>query len=141
MVPTCILLVCQGCQQEPFDYVQVSGTVKYEDETLIPAARINVTFISQSDPVDPKTHPRPGTAAVNVEDGSFDTVTSHKYGDGIVVGRHKVLITAFDAMPEGQRGHMLNPSNVIPPEYRAPNATPLEVDANDSPFTFRVRRP
>jgi hypothetical protein len=128
-----VVMLLSGCSDEPFDYVNVAGKVTYEDGSLIPAERIQVTFLSQSGPLDAKTHPRPGLAEVNVADGTFDVVTSHKFGDGVVPGKHKVLVVAVD-----MNG---SPLPVIPREYASARQTPHEVDTADTPFHFKVRKP
>src|SRR5690349_18981350 len=82
-----------GCSNgNPYDLVKVKGTVKYEDGSLIPADTIILKFEPEAAPIDAKTFPRKAYGRVNVADGMIDTVTTHKYGDGIVVGKHKVLI-------------------------------------------------
>ena len=128
-----VLLSCGCGSGEPFDYVVVTGKVTYEDDSLIPADFIRITFVSQAPPVDPKTHPRPGQAEVNVADGTFNTVTTHKYGDGAVRGRHKVLIESLDARQ--------NRTAAVSSEYSDRERTPIEVDTADAPFHFKVRKP
>src|SRR5688500_10145254 len=72
-----------GCSSgSPYDMVDVAGTVKYEDGSLIPADSILVKFSPQAAPLDPKTHPRPAIASVNVSDGTFAFATTHKHADG-----------------------------------------------------------
>ena len=73
------------------------------------------------------THARPGWVKVCVEDGTFDVVTSHRYGDGVVVGEHKVIIRS-------------NPVSLASAEYGSPNTTPLAARSKDSPFTSLVKR-
>jgi hypothetical protein len=81
---------------EPFKLLPVSGKVTYPDGSLISAARMEVIFEPQAQPIDPKTHPRPGRAEVNVADGTFSEATSHKFGDGLVLGKHKVRVISYD---------------------------------------------
>ena len=128
------LLPVAGCGEgEPFDYVKVTGKVTYEDGSLIPAHRVEVMFISLSPPVDPRTHPRPGSAEVNVSDGTFKDVSSHEFGDGAVRGKHKVLVKSYDELNV--------PTSHVPPEYGSVKQTPFEVDTADSPYHFKVRKP
>lgn len=116
----------------------VSGTVRYEDGSLIPSESIIIRFEPLTPPLDDKTHPRPGKAMVNPTDGSFESVTTYRYGDGIVRGRHKVLISERTSASATQDG----PSKpLIPEEYRDPDRTPLEVDARDAPFDFKIPAP
>ena len=133
LVASVALLVMTGCgSDEPFDYVKVSGTVKYEDGSLIPAEAMEVTFYPQAEPKDSKTHPRPGTAVVNVADGTFSDVTSHKPNDGVVPGMQKVTVQTFDANHE--------PTNLLPAEFNNVNTTPLEYDTANTPFTITVKK-
>ena len=118
---------------DPFDYVQVSGKITYEDGTPIPASSLRVTFVPQEQSLDSKTHARPGVAEVNVTDGTFSVVTSRKHGDGIVPGKHKVTVVALDATQA--------PTDAVPPEYAAEATTPLEVETGDQPFDLTARRP
>ncbi len=127
------MIAVAGCGgSDPFGYVQVSGKVTYEDGTPIPAPNIQVTFAPQSPAIDAKTHPPHGTAEIK-EDGTFDRVTSRKFGDGIVRGRHKVLVQALDAEDRL--------SDAVPPDYADPATTPLEVDTADAPFHLKIAKP
>ncbi len=132
-----ILLFCLGTlgcgSDNPFPQVQVSGTIAYEDGSLIPAEMIILKFEPLAPALDEKTFPRSGMSYVNVGDGTFDVVTSHKYADGIVRGKHRVLVVASTA--SGQ------PTDVVPPEYIDSEKTPLIVDTTDSPFEFKIRKP
>jgi hypothetical protein len=125
-----------GCgKTDPFSYVEVKGTVKYEDESLIPAYRVTVTFETLEEGLDPKTKPRPGGAEV-MKDGTFQDVTSSPsaIGEGIVPGRYKVMLRAFDE-EEKQL-------DVIPLEYSDFSTTPIEIDTNEkTEFEFRVPKP
>jgi hypothetical protein len=117
---------------------QVSGTVRYEDGSLIPSKSIIIRFEPLSPPLDEKTHPKPGNAMIDPDDGSFDVVTTYRYGDGIVRGRHKVLIRERAAAPRSQD----TPANALIPErFHDPASTPLEIDSRDSPFEFKVPKP
>jgi hypothetical protein len=122
------LLLCGaiGCSREPFKLVPISGKVTYEDGSLIPAARMEVAFDPQAKPIDPKTHPRPGRAEVNVADGTFSEATSHKYGDGVVAGKHKVRVIIYD-------------QNETPTELQV-TPSEIEVDPDNTEFEFRVKK-
>lgn len=127
-----VFVALAGCgPSDPFDYVKVSGKVTYEDGSPIPGS-LEVEFQPLAEAVDPKTHPRPGFATMN-DDGTFDSVTSYKYGDGLVRGRHKVAIRSF--------GEDLNPTGAVPEEYTNPETSPLEVDTADAPFHLKVPKP
>ena len=124
----CLLTMLAGCGGDVFDMVKASGKVTYEDGSLIPASKLDLVFHAQVAPIDASTHPRPGWADVRIEDGTFDAVTSHRYGDGIVVGEHKVAV-------------LCQPPELVPAQYVTPDTTPLVVHSKDSPFTFLVRKP
>lgn len=135
-VLTAVFAAVTGCGgSDPFDYVPVSGKVTYEDGTRIPD-RLQVTFVPQTPPIDKKTYPRHGLAEIN-DDGTFDRVTSYKPGDGIVPGRHKVLVQAFTKDDDA--------SDAVPPEYNDIDKTPLEIDtadySPDKPFHFQIAKP
>lgn len=121
-------LLFSGCSREPFPLVRVAGTVTYEDGEPIPADTLTIRFVPLADPRDSKTHPRPGTTLAG-SDGTFNRVTTHKANDGIVRGRHKVLIRAAPN------------DDVVPRKYLRAEETPLEVDTADSPFHLKVERP
>jgi hypothetical protein len=130
-----ILSVATGCGSErPFPMHQVSGTVRYEDGSPIPSESIIIRFEPLTPPLDQKTHPRPGKAKVDPADGSFQNVTTYSYGDGIIRGRHKVLLSE-------RLGQDSLAKPLIPETYRDPATTPLEVDSSDSPFDLKVSRP
>lgn len=124
------LLATLGCgSAEPFSYVPVSGRVVYDDGTPLPAT-VRVAFVSQAPVADGKYHPRNAYAFTD-QDGYFQAVTSRKYGDGIVAGKNKVLIIL----------EAPNPTSVVPSIYADVETTPLEVDAADAPFEFRIHKP
>ena len=132
--PCLVLLGALGCSDgNPYEMVEVTGTVKYEDGSLIPAESIMLKFAPQAAPIDAKTHPRKGIAQVNVSDGTFQFATTHKHADGVVAGKHKVLVTAYSK--DGKS------DEVIPKEYGHPATTPLEIDASESPLELKVRKP
>ena len=128
-----VLLFIAGCGGEPFKHVQVSGTVKYDDGSLIPAELMELTFEPMAEAVDAKTHPRPGHAVVDVQTGAFDRVTTHNPGDGLVAGKHKVKITAYDASQAV--------SNAIPPEYMDISTTPLVFDTAEPVWNITIPHP
>jgi len=125
------LISFSGCGSgSPFKYVQVSGTVKYEDGSAIPGGCRLVFNSVDAAPVG-NAYPRPGMANVNA-DGTFNEVTSYKYGDGLVPGKHKVVVQAANER-DG------NP--VVPKEYTNPETTPLVVDTAALPFEIKVPKP
>lgn len=129
-----VLLIVWGCGSgDPFSYVPVNGKVTYDDDSLIPAEELLVTFLPQAEAIDAKTHPRPGRARVDKATGTFHEVTSHTYGDGLVRGKHKVVIIGGDQRPL--------PPNLVPLEYSDPDKSPLVVDTAEQPFVLQVKKP
>lgn len=130
LMACCLLTLLAGCGGGS-DYVKVSGKVTYEDGSLIPDQRIDVVFYPgdgirpQDEAGKAKTNWRVGRGMVNIIDGTFDSVTSFRYGDGIMPGKHRVGVEAPG----------------VPREYASAKTTPLVVDTKDSPFTLLVRKP
>ena len=130
------LLLSAGCSgnNDPFSYVTVSGTVTYEDGSIIPANDMKLSFRSENAPTGNK-FPRPGWALVDGKTGEFGCPTSHTPFDGLVRGKHKVLITVAS-------GQGALPANLVPPEYADPAKTPLEVDTdNPGSFNLKIHKP
>lgn len=130
------LLICSatGCDSiNPFEQVKVRGTLTYDDGSLIPAEMIILKFEPLAKPLDAKTHPPAGMSYVNVEDGTFDVVTSHKYADGLVRGKHRVLVAATTKSGKS--------TQLVPSEYIDSERTPLFVDTAETPFQLVVRKP
>ena len=90
-------------------------------------------FDPEAAPLDAKTHPRKGFALVNVGDGTFDYATTHRHADGLVAGKHKVLVVAY--AEEGKTG------NLVSKEYLRPDTTPLEIDTESLPLDIKVKKP
>ncbi len=127
------LVAANGCGSgEPFSYRRVMGTVKYDDESLISAEQIDVTFHPLTPPVDPKTHPRPGVGRVDPATGTILEVTSHKYADGVVAGEHKVTVQTYDAD--------YRPTSILRAEYADVSTTPLTYRTSDGSATIRLRK-
>lgn len=125
-------LVCLGCgSSSPFDYVEASGRVMYDDGAPIPAGGIQLLFTAQDAPQVEGAHPRPAVADVN-EKGEFASVTSYKYGDGLIPGRHKVVLQQV----KDKAGNLL-----VPKEYTSIATTPLVVDTEQMPFEIKVPKP
>jgi hypothetical protein len=129
-----LMIALTGCGSgNPWSTVEVSGKITYEDGSVIPAQSIKVFFASQAPPADAKTFPRQGSVGVNTADGSFDKITTYKYGDGLIPGKHKVVVTAYDG------GRDLSPK--VPKEYTTVATTPLEIDTADVPLEIKIRKP
>jgi hypothetical protein len=117
-----IIVSVAGCGSSvPFDFVPVHGKVSYEDGSRIDADSILVTFNPIVSGEKSKTVPPGGQTSVNVQDGTFSAVSSHRANDGVAVGRHKVVIVSF------KKGSSA-PSPAVPPVYRKESSTPLEVE-------------
>jgi hypothetical protein len=125
-------LFCLGCgASSPYDYVKASGRITYDDGTAIPSGGIRLHFAAQDAPTVEGAHPRRAIANVN-EKGEFDCVTSYKYGDGLIPGRHKVAVQEAT----GANGELL-----VPSKFTSIATTPLMVDTNDAPFDIKVPKP
>ena len=129
----CGLLLLGGCGgSEPFSFVKVSGKVTYDDGTPIPADPLVLTFFPEAPALDAKTFPRPGMGVADPQTGVFNSISSHRAGDGLIRGKHKVTLTALNRDPL--------PASVVPREYANVATTPLEVDT-DVPDSFILTIP
>jgi hypothetical protein len=111
--------------------MKVSGKIAYEDGSLIPGGGLRLRFIAQDAPQVENAFPRPAFAVID-ENGQFDCATSHKYGDGLIPGKHKVSIEregSPDARPP------------VPTEYLSINTSPIVVDTSEAPFDIKVPKP
>jgi hypothetical protein len=123
------LVGCGG--DSPFEYTPIRGRITYEDGTAIPATGMRLRFDAQDAPPLGEAHARPAKANVDAE-GAFPLVTSYKYGDGLIPGKHKVSIDyAVD-----EKGKLL-----VPKEYTHPSTTPLVIDTADAPLEIKVPKP
>jgi hypothetical protein len=128
-----LLLFLAGCGGgDPFQHASISGKITYEDGSPIVVDPLILRFVPQTAPIAAKTHPRPGTATVS-KDGTFSSATTYKFNDGLVKGKHKVILVGANGAPI--------PPSIVPPEYCDPIKTPLEVDTAQLPFDLKVRKP
>ena len=74
-----------------------------------------------------------GLSEVNVEDGSFATVSTYEYGDGVIQGDLKVTAMAMD-----ERNQILD---AIPEVYRSEETTPLKLNTADEPLELLIPKP
>jgi hypothetical protein len=133
LIAACATLAA-GCGGEPFPLTPVSGQVTYDDGSLIASERVVLVFVPQiADPEEFPVPPPAGRAEVDPADGAFASVTSHKSGDGIFPGRHKVLVHAIGADDL--------PTDDVPADYGRVETTPLEVDTAEAPFDLKVHKP
>lgn len=121
-----------GCGSDlPFGAMMpIEGTITYEDGTPIPG--VYLQFIPQTPPLDAKTYPRPGVAQVDA-DGTIVLVSSYKYRDGIVSGKHKVMVKSQDGAGV--------PTGAVDKKYGSARTTPLVVDTANMPFQIKVEKP
>lgn len=134
-----IVVSAVGCGSNvPFDFVPVHGKVVYEDGSLIPADSILVTFNPVRAEEKGKVVAPGGQTSVNVSDGTFSAVSSHRPNDGVAVGRHKVVVVSFKKGPNGSPV----PTAAVPPVYRNESTTPLEVDvhSNDQFLELKISK-
>lgn len=123
-----------GCGDgNPFSQVKVTGKVSYEDGTLIPVDGLKLWFVSQEPPKPGGMSPRPAAAPVNVQDGTFDTATTLRYGDGLVRGKHKVFL---DLIPKKN-----GPARPVPEIFTSAATTTLVIDTANLPLDIRVPKP
>lgn len=127
----CFLVVIGCNSNEPFEYVDANGKLSYEDGTPIGKGGIRLQFVSIDQEAVEGLHPRPALANVDA-DGNFDSVTSYKFGDGLLPGKHKVAI--LSAKDESGRP-------LIPKEYSHVKTTPLIVDTANVPLMIKVPKP
>ncbi len=117
------LLFFSGCGSDvPFGIVPVHGTVTYEDGSLIPADEITIIFNPVNPPREGKMVAPGGRTSVDVSDGTFKSVTSYRPNDGVVLGRHKVVIIS------SKKGS----GALVAAIYRKSSTTPLEVEVSAS---------
>jgi hypothetical protein len=119
--------VVSGCNSDmPFDVVPVQGKVTYEDGSLIKADSILVTFNPVKSEEHGKLVPPGGQTYLNVQDGTFSAVSSRRANDGVVAGRHKVVVVSF----KNRSGGNPVPTDAVPADYRKVSTTPLEIDVD-----------
>lgn len=126
LLPLALLAGC-GPDPMPFNLVPVHGKVVYDDGSLIKTGSMTVTF----NPIDAapvgKMTPPGAQASVNVEDGTFSEVTTRRPGDGVLLGRHKVVVISFNPRADGRPVV----SNAVPAKYRKAASTPLEIEVTE----------
>lgn len=127
-----VWIVASGCGGSgPFEYVPVSGKVVYEDGSPLPLNGARIQFYAQDVSATEEVHPRPALATLDAN-GEFAAATSHKYGDGLIPGKQKVVIQA-DAVQGGKP--------IFPPACGNLNETPLVVDTAELPLVIKVPKP
>jgi hypothetical protein len=124
--------VLSGCGSSgPYDYVPVSGTITYEDGSPIPLGGARLLFFPQEMPEAGAAVPRQAMANLDAN-GAFDCATSYKYGDGLIPGKHKVVI---------QGNSMVDGKQIFPKAFNSESETPLVIDTADTPLVIKVPKP
>ncbi|WP_146588569.1 hypothetical protein [Posidoniimonas polymericola] len=110
----------------------MTGSVRYEDGSVIPASNYELKFVPQVESPDGVQFPRVGTAIVDSK-GAFSAATTHKYQDGLIVGKQRVYLK-IGRGPDGRP--------LVPPEYLASETSPLEVEVSRrGALELKVPRP
>ncbi len=118
VVCTMLLAGCGG-QENPFDTVPISGTVTYADGSPIDAAVVIVKLYPQD--VTPVGEKFPREAETQLApDGTFANIITAGFGDRVIVGRHKVVVEAYNENSTPR-------PEAIAAVYGNPQQTPLEV--------------
>ncbi|WP_146572221.1 hypothetical protein [Botrimarina hoheduenensis] len=124
-------LLCTGCGG-PLDIVSVSGDVAYEDGTPLPLGEFRLKFVPLMESPDGKNFPRVANAVVGA-DGRIESVTTHKYNDGLIRGKHRVYLLIGDCPDD---------KPIVAEAYCAGETTPLEIDvAQQRKLQIRVPKP
>ncbi len=132
-----------GCgQSNPYGTVKVSGKLVYEDGTAWTTPGTTLVFLSQKAPIDPKTYPRAGNAVIE-SDGSFNNVTTYAYGDGVIKGSCKVILSLRKETPDGNGSDMYTDAEIakiVNPKYLSENDTPLVLDITGGKIEIKVAK-
>jgi hypothetical protein len=107
--------------------VKISGKITYDDGSLIQGKRILIQFNPQAEPIDKKTFPRRGSADVKTADGTFAEATTIEFGDGVVLGKHKVEAWIVDEK------RSKTPLTITPNE--------VEAGKGSTHFEFKAKKP
>src|SRR5262245_20110563 len=88
-----------GCQQRPtLDLAPVEGTVSKGGR---PLANIEVVFLADAD-----TETQGPRASGITDKAGHYRLRSHNGDDGVVVGKHRVLVVDFEVAMKKQMGHL-----------------------------------
>jgi hypothetical protein len=120
-----ILLLTAGCGGSR--YVPVSGRVMLGNKPLV-----NATVIFQ--PISEEKDPGPSSQGKTDSEGRFSLEVVTGRGSGALVGRHKVMITAYegdDVVPSSGSDMKFRPL-IVPEEYNAKSKLTFDVPAGGS---------
>jgi hypothetical protein len=130
----CAALLATGCAEEnPFSTAPISGRITYEDGASIAASVVTVHFVP--DVIDEK-HAPPGGATLG-PDGSFAAASTFAREDGIVVGKHRLVL-------EATNGDFTPATGALPEIYTDPARTPLSIEVTSdgkNHFVLTIPRP
>jgi len=115
-----------GPDEDPFGLIQIDGTLKYSDGSLVQGEKVLLHFNPQTAPLDGKTHPPIGFAEVSTSDGTFGNISSRGFQNGIVPGKHKVTVEVLGGS--------------VPSQYTDTALTPLEIDTANPPFDLTITK-
>ena len=121
VVLAAVVLVPSGCSHRP-KTAPVHGKVTYKGK---PVPNGTVSFI-----------PDGGTAATGEigPDGSY-ALTTFRKGDGAILGKHKVVISALEAGNPGEVAASL-PAPIVPTKYMNLSTTDLRAEVKDEDNTI-----
>lgn len=127
-----------GCgSKTPFELTHIKGKVVCSDGSLIQADQILVQFVPQGIQNQGMNAPRAAETYADVSDGTFSDLTTWKFADGVMVGRHKVVVISLKIGSHG----MGVPTTAIPARYHQASTTPLEVEVTsdgDNIFSLEI---
>lgn len=129
-----LLLAVTGCgRPAPYQVVPVSGKVTYADGSAVSATEVRVAFVPQDVAPAGGAHP-PMASGVVRADGTFRELTTYSFGDGAIVGQHRVTVVALDPLER--------PLDAVAAHYRSEETTPLtaNVARGSRTFEFVVER-
>lgn len=128
------LIGCSG-QKNPFQMAQVSGRVAYADGRPIEAAGVTIFFLPENVAAVGHKFARPAEARLK-PDGSFSEFSTAVRDDGVIVGRHKVVLMAWNA-------DTTPCASAVAKRYSDAQTTPLAAEVSpDGPnrFEFTVEK-
>ncbi|MEO2050006.1 MAG: hypothetical protein ABGX16_25905 [Pirellulales bacterium] len=124
-----ILAALVGCGKAN-PYLQVTGTVKFDDGTVPQGDISSITFQPKSGGIDSK-----GAQGTIEPDGSFQ-LHSERPGDGAKPGNYAVTVQVMVGYPQGK--------SVVPLKYTDPRKTPLTAEikaSGENQFSFTIEKP
>ena len=131
-----LVIASTGCGNKiPYSIVPVHGSVTYEDGSKIAADILMIAFEPTGFQRGEGMVPPSGQTEVDVESGTFDSVSSYRANDGLAMGRHRVLVAAFRAAEGGQR----IPLPAVPSQYSQASTTPIEVEITEANQELEIK--